>query len=173
VASPAAHDANARERVVTARLRTMRVMRALILTGLAFTACTDDGPGSPDALPVPDATSFGGGTFDDLPVFRGASTLQPQTETDGVVTASYETETARPETVLRFYEDQLPGRGWEVIEPPEATGAEAWRGDWMRDGRRLEVSAVALPTDSATDVTRTQFSLILHPDLATSATTVP
>jgi hypothetical protein len=139
---------------------------AVIATGaLALGACSDDGPSASEALPTPGPASFGEGAFDDVPVFRGASALQAPTVTDGVVAASYETDTARPETVLRFYAEELPGLGWEATNAPSPTGNQGWRGDWVRDGRRLEVSAVALPTENATDATRSQFSLILHPDL--------
>lgn len=120
------------------RLRRLTVACAAV-AALAVGACgDDDGNG---AVPAPNGTSFGQGDFDDVPVFRGATPLQDPTRQDGTVTGSYQLTTGTPEEALEFYADQLPGLGWRMVEEPTETSPGVWRGDWVREGRRLQVVA--------------------------------
>lgn len=135
-----------------------------IALAVVASACGDDGPSSPAALPAPERSVFTQGEFDDIPVFRAATPVQGPTEKDGVITTSYETETAAPHTVISFYDRELPAFGWQPIEPVHDSGRRVWRGEWVRDGRRLEVTASPfVPTD---DVTHTQFSVVVADDAA-------
>ena len=128
---------------------------------VVLTGCGDGDAG--DAQPATAGTAFVEGAFDELPAFRGATPIQRPTEQDGVTAASFETVTARPDTVMAFYREQLERLGWTEIEPPSEVGRDVWQGDWTRSGRRLEVSTSPLPSD---DGTRTQIDLLLHDDPA-------
>lgn len=124
---------------------------------IASTGCGDDD--GRDAQPATAGTAFVDGAFDGLPMFRGATPIQRPTEVDGVVAGSFETITARPDTVMSFYRAQLAQAGWTEVEPPSEVGRDVWQGDWTKSGRLLEVSTSPLPSD---DATRTQIDLVLH-----------
>lgn len=133
--------------------------------GLALIGCTGDDSNvasEPDAIPSPAGTAFTTGGFDDVPVFRGATPIQGPSTEDGTVAATYETQTATAERALRFYEQNLPPLGWEEVDPVTESSPGVWRGDWVRDGRRLQVSALPFDMDEPTG--RVQFSLVLLPD---------
>jgi hypothetical protein len=142
------------------RITPVRLITVVSLVMFGGTAsCGDDDP--PDAQPATDGTAFVGGGFDDLPLFRAATQIQRPTEKDGVVAASYETETARPDQVIVFSRERLAELGWTEVAPPSEVGLDVWRGDWSKDGRLLEVSASPLSRNEG-DATHTQFDLVLH-----------
>lgn len=153
------HEQRARLRP---RRRPFRQLAALC--GLLLVGCADDGNASdPNALPRPAESTFGEADFDDIPVFRGATPIQPASEEEGAVVASYETQAGSPEQALRFYEENLPDLGWQIADPVRETSEDVWRGDWVRDGRRLQISALPLTVDDD-PVVHTQFSLVLLDD---------
>ena len=138
--------------------------RIAALSVVLLVGCANDGPATdPNALPRPSETTFGQGDFDDIPIFRGATPIQGPSTQNGAVAASYETQAGSPETALRFYEDNLPELGWQVVDPVRETSEGVWRADWVRDGRRLQISALPLTVDDDPGI-HTQFSLVLLAD---------
>lgn len=137
--------------------------------GLTIAGCesdtADDSSGNQDqvAVPSPEVGEFTDGDFDNIPKFRGATPLQSPTKQNGAIAASYETITARPDAVLRFYEANLPELGWTVVDPIAEINPGSWHGEWVREGRRLQVSASPLSPGEG-DATHTQFSLVLLGD---------
>jgi len=69
-----------------------------------------------DAQPTPGATFQTTGTFDDIPLPRGATEIGTKTEQDGA-----------------------------MVEPVQSRGVTSLFGAWEGDGRRLEVSAGPAP----------------------------
>jgi hypothetical protein len=135
--------------------RTKRLAAAAALA--AMTACSAD---SNAEVPSPDQSVFVEGDFDQVPVFRAATPVQPVSTKDGTTTGSYETDTASAATVIDWYEQNLPPLGWKIVDPVVESNPGTWRGDWLRDGRRLQVVATSLSGDA----TRTQLSLVLLAD---------
>lgn len=110
-----------------------------------------------DAQPTPGASFYTSGTFDDIPLPRGATEIGTKTEEDGVITQSFSVTATGPDLVMDFFVGELADRGWVSVVPVEARGADTLFGAWERDGRRLEVSAGPAP-GIADD---TQFNLVL------------
>ena len=146
--------------------RTLRgAMSAGILVVALLAGCgDDDASGDPAAQPAPANSQFTEGEFDEIPLFRGASPIQKPTTMDGTTTGSFTTDRGSPETAIRFYEENLPELGWSVVDPVVETSNGVWRGDWLRDGRRLQVITSDLSPNEG-DATDTQIDLVL---LATS-----
>ncbi|MGD9996503.1 MAG: hypothetical protein AB7L17_08860 [Ilumatobacteraceae bacterium] len=130
----------------------------------------DDSATGPDAQPATDGTAFTEGDFDNIPIFRGATEIQAPVEKEGNIAASYETKTADPDRVLAFYQDELPRLGWTVVVPVAEIGDNVWKGSWLKDDRRLEVSSSPmLGRDEPKP--RTQFNLVLLDDAGGSGST--
>jgi hypothetical protein len=137
---------------------------ALVLSVVA--ACSaDDAVG--EAQPVPDATLFQSGAFDELPRFPGSEEAGSVGREDEAVTQSFFADGATPASVLEYYERHLENQGWRNVAAPEGSSTGIWRGDWLQDGRRLEIIAQPVPagTDSPEHVV-TQYSLVLNDDTA-------
>lgn len=131
------------------------VAAAVVLAGAA---CGDEE--NPDAIPAADGTAFTDGALEGVPLFRAATTIQqPNEARAGVIAASYETITARPDSVIDWYQERLAADGWDEVVAVHEEGRDIWQGEWQRDSRRLEVSTSPLPSD---DGTRTQFDLVLY-----------
>ena len=124
----------------------------------------DDSSGS-EAQPVPGATAFQEGDFDELPRFRGAEAVNEPTVDQDVTTQSFEVTTATPAQVMEFYERELDEGGWEAVEPPGQTGAESsYRGVWRQGDRRLVVSSTEFAgAEDPAGTHSTQYSLSLGP----------
>ncbi len=144
-------------RTTSRSLRRRRWLAAVAVPCVALVGCGNDDPA---AVPTPDQSIFVEGDFDDVPVFRAATPVQPPSTKDGATTGTYETDTASADTVLQWYEQNLPALGWENVDAVVESSPGVWRGDWVRDGRRLQVVATALVGDA----TRTQLNLVLLPD---------
>lgn len=56
-----------------------------------------------------------------------------------------------------------PELGWQTVDPVRETSEGVWRADWVRDGRRLQISALPLTVDDDSGI-HTQFSLVLLAD---------
>ena len=141
--------------------RWRQAAAALLL--MAVVSCNDDSSDDLNAQPAPNQTVFTNGEFDEIPVFRGATLVHGPSTKEGTTTASFETEQGASETALRFYEENLPALGWSVADPVVETSRGVWRGDWIRDGRRLQVIASDLSPSSG-DATHTQINLVLLAD---------
>ena len=93
------------------------------------TAVAGRGSDDPEAVPAPNQSVFVEGDFDDVPVFRAAAPVQPPSTKDGTTTATYETDTARGDTVMAWYEQNLPTLGWENVDSVVQSSPGVWRGD--------------------------------------------
>ena len=132
-------------------------------TSLLAWGCADDGPGV-----VSDATSLAtlppaAVALDGVPVLADATALQSPSGQQGATTVSYRSDDESAEEVLSFYADELAARGWSVADPVVETSADVWRGDWVKDGRRLQVVASPM-TLGAASAASTQFNLIMLDD---------
>lgn len=123
---------------------------------------TGDGEGT---QPVPGATVFQEGAFDELPRYPGSEAVSEPAVEDDVTSQSFTVTTATPERVIRYYADELDRAGWTVVEEPEQLGGEAThRGIWQREGQELVVSTTEFSGFDDPGGTRTtQYSLSLEP----------
>lgn len=143
------------------RPRHVGVALAVVVI-LAFAGCGgDDPPPDADQGAVPDVadTGFAPDAFDDVTIPAGATPVNAATEEDGVVAQTYEITGRSPEQVLSDFAASLPGEGWDVAMPPEPSGTQGWRGEWVRDDEVLTISAA--PFDPADGARVSQFSLVL------------
>jgi hypothetical protein len=130
---------------------------------LGFLGCGDDSNvptpngATGDAQPPPGATFHTAGTFDDVPLPRGATEIGTKSETDGAITQSFSVTATSPDQVMDYFVGALADRGWVPVDPVESRGVDSLFGAWARDGRRLEISAGPAP-GIADD---TQFNLVL------------
>jgi hypothetical protein len=144
---------------------------------LGFVGCGDDSNDAPpngaggDAQPTPGETFYTAGTFDDVPLPRGATEIGTKTERDGAITQSFSVTATSPVVVMDFFVEALADREWVPVEPVESRGVNSLFGAWDRDGRRLEVSAGPAP-GIADD---TQFNLVLlsSPEPGSQLNTAP
>ncbi len=148
-------------------MRRLRSVAGLVALALSAGGCGNPPPSPEGTQPRPDATTFGQGDFDDIPLLAGSDPLSPPTEEEGNVARSYQVRDTTPKGVLDFYVEQLADA--EVVEEPGDIGANTFRGRWRLDqGRVLTVSATGAPTlDGATDgdaEVLTQYSLSLAPE---------
>lgn len=141
------------------------VVAALVAVVLAVLAgCGEKREERQGTQPVPDVTTFEQGRFDDLPLLPDSRPFGPRSEKDGVVSRTYRTNGVTPEGVVDYYERELPTAGWEKAEPVHRSDTE-WRGDWVIDDWRLEVSAAPVPDrrDPSSPEVAVQYSLVLRP----------
>lgn len=131
-------------------------------------ACGDD-PESPAAQPAPAVTTFEQGGFDDIPLLPQSDPLGPRSETDGVVTSSYDVRGTTPQAVMAFYAETLEPDGWVPVGQAEQLGLDTFQGDWTntRSRSRLRVSATDTPAlggdEDRGGSVLTQYSLTLTP----------
>lgn len=154
------------------RHRTIR--RPIILlavAGLALFGCRDDQAATDGApvdqenggeVPTPDLTAFTAGDFDAIDLPRGADEASEKTERDGVLSQSFFAEATSPEQIMDFFSSSLAEDGWEVVEPVSSRGTDSIAGAWVKEGRRLEISALLA---QGVEDERTQFSVVLLPGL--------
>lgn len=137
----------------------------MVVASIAVTGCGGDDSSGSEAQPVPGATVFQEGDFDELPRFRGAEAVNDPTVDEDVTTQSFEVTTATPADVMEFYERELAERGWDPVEPPRRTGAESsYRGVWQQGDRQLVVSSTEFAgADDPAGTRSTQYSLSLGP----------
>ena len=144
--------------------RAPAIAIALALSAGAV-ACGGDAGDGDEAQPLPDATAFAEGGFDELPRYPGAeSASEPATQED-VTSQSFTVATATPERVMGYFEDELEVAGWTAVEAPTLLGAEStYRGRWRQGGRQLVVSATEFSGfDDPGETRTTQYSLTLGP----------
>ena len=148
------------------RRRTADVLVALVVV-LVLGACGDSGSG-PEAQPAEEGATFVRGDFGSVPVPPLAEEVGPRSEKDDVVAQSYRVRNSSRAQLFDFYGERLDG--WQVEQAPQAVGdaeGASWRGQWVRDDRRLVVTvseAPALePADAADDDPVVQLSLSLEP----------
>ncbi len=136
-----------------------------LLAALVLAGC---GPGDPDpaAQPVPNATTFEPGRFDDLPQFPRSEPVSARNEEGGVVVRSYKARGTSPERILEFYRDSLEER-WTMVTGIEKLGVGTFRADWVSGDYLLRVSATREPLldseEGASEPFVTQYSLTLRP----------
>lgn len=113
------------------------------VTLLLFAAAVGGGGQGSGTQPVPGATTFGSGAFDDVPPPPASVELAPPAESNGVTSASYAVRNRLPRDLLEFYAEALDARGWTQQRPPTAVEAGLWAGTWTRDGATVEITATA------------------------------
>lgn len=148
------------------RRRTADVLVALVVV-FVLGAC-GDADSEPEAQPAEEGVTFVRGDFGDIPVPPLAEEVGPRSEKDDVVAQSYRVRNSSRAELFDFYGERLGG--WQVEEAPRPLGdAEeaSWRGQWVRDDRRLVVTVSEAPTlepaDAADDDPVVQLSLSLEP----------
>lgn len=143
------------------RPRSLAAPVVVWLMMLLAVACSSSS-GNSEAQPQ-QGGDFVHGAFDDIPRHPGSEPLQSPEESGDVVTGSFVVETAQPRTVLEFYDGTLDADGWANTEAPAEVGRDIWRGEWLREGDRLEVSASpADQIEGGAFENPTQYSLVLH-----------
>ena len=137
---------------------------AVVLLGVTGCASSGDEEGT---QPAPGVTSFQQGDFGDVPLPDRSDPVGTRSETDGVVTQTFAARDTTVDALIDFFDSQLPAAGWEPAEAYETENG-IYRGDFTKDGRRLEVvidQVPDLPEDETGGAQPVQFSLILNPDL--------
>jgi hypothetical protein len=104
------------------------------------TAVESQNQGSGDTSPVdtavPQATESGG-LASDIPIMEGAYQLQVMRNGNSVI---YQID-SDTQTVVKFYEDNLPNYGWELAGPPDsAVGSIATMLRENKDKDRLTIN---------------------------------
>ena len=159
----------------------MGAMRRWTLVAVLMGAACSDGTGAeetttPEGLPAPPPAADPGGDpdletaqpyfldqeYDDIPLPEGSEQLGPVDTIDGTTTGTYTVEEVSAEDAVVALDQLLQAEGWRVLEPVRQE-LDAWRGDWAKDERRLEVTAY--PIDSLGPDYEMQFSLVLSPNL--------
>ncbi len=140
--------------------RAFPVAACVIVALVAGTAC-----GASDrrdaTQPAPDVSYFTEGDFEGLPRYPRSEAVSERTEKDGFVTRSFAVRNARPRQVLEWYADQLDQ--WPMTEAIHQVGATDYRAAWLKEGRRLQISAAPAPGTEAGDPA-VQYSLVLGPE---------
>ncbi|MDP9072461.1 MAG: hypothetical protein M3N68_14480 [Actinomycetota bacterium] len=127
---------------------------------LAAGAACGGSEGRGATQPAPDVSFFTEGDFEGLPRYPRSETLSGRTEKEGFVTRSFAVRNARPRQVLEWYAEQLDR--WPMIEAIHKVGATDYRAAWLKEGRRLQVSAGPAPGTEGGDPA-VQYSLVLGP----------
>jgi hypothetical protein len=108
----------------------------VIASGCRQADVTSSAPAAP--------TSVVAGPLEGLPVLPRAEAVGGPTREAAARTASYRVDGVLPQAVLSYFSDHLDRQEWSVLEPPQASGADTWRGSWVSGNRRLEVVAERL-----------------------------
>ncbi len=131
----------------------------LVVVLVAGAACGDDRRGA--TQPAPDVSVFTHGDFEGLPRYPRSETVSGRSEKAGFVTRSFTVRNARPRQVLEWYARQL--EPWPMTEAIHKVGATDYRAAWLKEGRRLQVSAGPAPGTEGGDPA-VQYSLVLGPE---------
>lgn len=136
-----------------------------LVAGIGLGACSDNESGT---QPAPDVSTFQQGDFGDIPLPGSTEQIGERTETDGVVTASYSVDMRTGGQLAEWFDRELAERGWQTAVVPQETAEALWRADWVKDGRRLELSTASYGTADLEAGELLQFSLTLSPDTENS-----
>jgi hypothetical protein len=145
----------------------------VLLLGVLFAAasCGSD-DGGETAPPLSGGPVYASGELSDVPLPAGASESQAPAEADGAIAAAYVVPELPPVEVVSRMGTLLADARWEELEPFTEAGERVFRGEFAREGRRLEVMVVVVP-DATTEgavvsgvqVPGSEIGLVLHPDL--------
>lgn len=146
-----------------------RLLLALTVSSLlALAGCGGGGGGTEDgrdAQPNPETTTFTAEDLQAIPLPAGAEPASRPEDTDDVTTQSFRLPGRTPEEALNHFQTVLPGEGWELADAPSPYGTQGYRGEWVRDGTVLEISAgpfMQAGSETAENAVVTQFSLVLR-----------
>lgn len=145
---------------VTTILRATAVAAFLVVVA----ACGGGGDAEPEASPGDeDLSGFTEGDFDDVDQNRvpDSEVLDPPSEVNGALTATYLVQGPDEEMVVEDLRTRLEADGWSLVEGP-ATEGQAVRADFVKDGRRLEVSAFPAQAFDDDYQDAVQYSLVLN-----------
>lgn len=124
---------------------------------------TADGEGPP-AQPQAGTETFGQGDFGDIPLIDGSEQVGPiDVQADEVMAATYTVNQRVAERAIAEMAELLAAAGWEQLIAPVERPEGAFRTEWAKEGRRVEV--VATDVTGLGNDNRMQYSVILHPDL--------
>ena len=107
---------------------------------------------------VANGGGFVAGSFADVPVPSSAEPVGGPQDVDGVQTQNYVVTSASPETIMSFYAEELPARGW--VERDRQEVGEALRSMWDMD----DVSLLVVATDRGDELEEVDLSLQLSTD---------
>jgi hypothetical protein len=145
--------------------RPTRLAVAAVALSATLGACGGETGDGEETQPLPGATGFAEGGFDELPRYPGAEAASEPATQDDVTSQSFTIATATPERVMEHYEAELEEAGWTTVDAPARQGAEStYRGRWRQGERELIVSATEFSGFDEPGGTRTtQYSLSLGP----------
>lgn len=145
--------------------RVPRSAAAATAALLSLGACgSGDDDDVRDAQPSPGVSTFEGGALEELPLLPRSEPFGRPSELRDVTTRTYKTTGTTPEGVIDFYADRLAAEGWTRTEPVHREDGPG-RADFVKDGRRLEVSATSVDEEPAAGSEKAvvQYSLTLRP----------
>lgn len=167
------------------RLRRMLVLvGAMIVVLGALGACSEsdseditaqDDPGDselnvtaegeePPAQPQVGTETFGQGDFGDIPLLDGSEQIGPiDVQDDDVMAATYTVNQMVAARAIDRMAELLDAGGWDQLIAPVERPEGAFRTEYAKEGRRVEV--VATDVTGLGNDNRMQYSVILHPDL--------
>jgi hypothetical protein len=118
--------------------RLFRAATALLSVATVAVGCSDNT--SDPAQPAPNVTTFEQGVFDNIPAYPRSDPLGERNDEDGVVSRSYRSVGALPQTIIDYYDAQLTAAGWQRSAALPQQGFVR-RGTWIRNDYQVEVSA--------------------------------
>jgi hypothetical protein len=118
----------------------------------------------PPAQPQVGTETFGQGDFGDIPLIDGSEQIGPiDVQGDEVMAATYTVNQMVAARAIDRMAGLLDRAGWNQLIAPVERPEGAFRTEYAKDGRRVEV--VATDVTGLGNDNRMQYSVILHPDL--------
>lgn len=118
----------------------------------------------PPAQPQVGTETFGQGDFGDIPLIDGSEQIGPiDVQDDEVMAATYTINQMVAARAIDQMAELLDQAGWNQLVAPVERPEGAFRTEYAKDGRRVEV--VATDVTGLGNDNRMQYSVILHPDI--------
>ena len=134
------------------------MMMAALTAACGSTASSGTQPG-------PGVTTFGEGVFSDVPLPYGATPAGPRSQKNGVDERTYGVEAHAPADVVQRMTTELGDAGWTTDQDFQEGGQNVYRGQFLKDGRRLVVSVSPAPDlGNSGNNSGSQISLLLGAD---------
>jgi hypothetical protein len=149
---------------VTRGSRWPKGLAKIVAVALVLVSTAACGGGEEGTQPVPDASTFDEGRFDELPEYPRADPFGRRSEKDGIVSRSYRATGVTPERLIEWYTDALGEEGWARTAPRFREPGDG-RADFVLDDWRLELSATDIKDRQIPSSTKytVQYSLVLRP----------
>jgi hypothetical protein len=124
----------------------------------------EDAGEEPPAQPQVGTETFGQGDFGDIPLIDGSEQIGPtDVQDDEVMAATYTVNQMVAARAVDRMAELLDAAGWDQLIAPVERPEGAFRTEYAKEGRRVEV--VATDVTGLGNDNRMQYSVILHPDL--------